>query len=242
VPRALPPREVAARGAARSRFVLSTRTERSDEMRNDVIARLAAANPVPTGAPLRAPARVPRRRLAIAAAAAALVAVPAVAFAGRLASVLGISNEGTTVPVTSVLPGESQLDQALQDMHVGSTMQLLGTLNGVRFYAARNPDGHFCLAIDHVDEFGKGVFCDLNADNFPSADVQALTFPRTLQGVAADGVAKVAFLDAAGNVIDSAPVTDNLFASDTVVAFGEAAYLETLDANGNVTSKRPLPG
>jgi predicted MFS family arabinose efflux permease len=38
---------------------------------------------------------------------------------------MGISNVGTTVPVGSVLPGETKLDQALQDMQVGSTMQSL---------------------------------------------------------------------------------------------------------------------
>jgi len=209
-------------------------------MTRNVIARLAAANPVPTGAPLRAPARVPRR-VALAAALAVLVAVPAVAFAGRLADVLGISNEGTSVPVTSVLPGQSQLDQALQDMGVGSTMQLLGTLNGVRFYAARNPEGRVCLATDQ-DPYPKGVVCDLRTPGFPSPDDQVLGFPRMLIGIAADGVAKVAFADANGDVIVSTPVENNLFASDTRLDPGEAAYVETFDANGNVTSKRALPG
>lgn len=205
-------------------------------MTNNVIARLAAANPVPTGAPLRTTSRVPRR-VAFAAAFVVIVAVPAVAFAGRLADVLGISNEGTSVPVTSVLPNQSQLDQALQEMKVGSTMQLLGTLNGVRFYAARNPEGRICIAIDETP-YPKGVLCDLQVPGFPSAGDQVLTFPRRLLGIAADGVATVEFLDAGGNVIDSVPVTNNLFASGTRV---EAAYVVTLDANGNVTSKRALP-
>ena len=210
-------------------------------MRNDVIARLAAANPVPGPVPMRETVRV--RRLAVAMVIAAAVAVPTVAFAGRLADVLGISNQGTTVPVGSVLPGETKLDQALQDMQVGSIMQSLGTLNGVAFYAARNAAGDFCLAIDHVDQtYYKGVFCDLNADNFPSADVKALTFPRTLEGVAADGVAKVAFIDANGAVLDSTPVVGNLFESDVTVPQGAAAYLETFDAQGNVLSKQALPG
>jgi hypothetical protein len=209
-------------------------------MRNDVIARLAAANPVPGPAPMREPVRV--RRLAVAAVIAAAVAVPAVAFGGRLAGVLGISNKGSAVPVTSVLPGQSQLDQALQDMQVGSTMQYLGALDGVKFYAQRNGAGNFCLAIDHyAAQYEKGVLCDLNADGFPSADVQAITFPRGLQGVAADGVATVEFLDANGNVLDSAPVTNNLFVSDRRFEQGQAAYLVTLDAAGNVTSKRALP-
>ena len=70
----------------------------------------------------------------------------------------------------------STVELILADMNVGSTMQLLGTLNGVRFYAVRNADGHFCLAIDRVDaQYEKGFGCDLNADGFPSARVQALT-------------------------------------------------------------------
>jgi hypothetical protein len=209
-------------------------------MRNDVIARLAAANPVPGAVPVREPVRV--RRLAVAVVVAAAIAVPTVAFAGRLAGVLGISNEGAAVPVESVLPGDSKLDQALQDMNVGSTMQSLGTLNGVAYYAARNSDGDFCLAIDHVDQmYYKGVFCDLNADNFPSADVKAVSFPRTLEGVAADGVAKVAFVAADGTVLDSSPVVGNLFESDVRLPQGSAAYLETFDAQGNVLSKQKLP-
>ena len=204
-------------------------------MRNDVIVRLAAANPVP--APLRA--RRPRRRVALAVAAAAAVLVPAAFAADHL---LGISNEGTSVPVGSVLPGQSQLDQALQDMQVGDTMQLLGEVNGVRIYAARNGAGHVCLAIDHVAEtYEKGVLCDLNEPGFPSAGAEVLSFPGTLQGIAADGVATVAFVDGDGNVLDSTPVTDNLFASKVRIGIGVAAAIEALDRHGNVLSKQKLP-
>jgi hypothetical protein len=214
-------------------------------MRNDVIGRLAAANPVPTQVQQRVPAHSPdRRRVAIAAAFAVAVAVPAVAFAGALGNLLGISNEGSSVPTSSVLPGESRLDEALQSMNVGPTMQSLGTLNGVAFYATRNGGGDFCLAVDHVTAVpGKGVLCDLNNDNFPSTDVKAVSFPHTLLGVAADGVATVAFVDDAGNVSDSTPVVNNLFASDNepTPQTQAAAYLETLNANGNVLTKQKLP-
>ena len=213
-------------------------------MRNDVIARLAAANPVPNSAPVRVPAPLPGRRAALAVVLAAAVAVPAVAFGGRLASLLGITNDGTSVPTSSVLPGESKLDDALQEMNVGTTMQSLGTLNGVSFYATRNAGGSFCLAVDRVATYPKGVLCDLNADNFPSADVQAITFPRILLGVAADGVAAVAFVDSAGTVLDSTPVVDNLFASDEAVTplpQRDAAYLEAFDAEGNLLTKQALP-
>lgn len=184
------------------------------------------------------------RRLAIAVALAAAIAIPATAFAGKLGDLLGISNGGTPVAVSSVLPGETKLDAAMQELKVSGTMQSLGTLNGVAFYATRNGDGHFCFAMVRVDgQFGKGFGCDLNADDFPSANVQALTFPKLtrLQGVAANGVATVQALDANGNVLDSTPVENNLFASTTDVPAGAAAAIRTLDANGNVTATEQLP-
>jgi hypothetical protein len=120
--------------------------------------------------------------------------VPATAFAGKLGDLLGISNGGTPVSLSSVLPGETKLDAAMRELKLGGMMQSLGTLNGVAFYATRNANGHFCFALVRVDgQFGKGFGCGLNADNFSSARVQALTFRELtrLQGVAADGVATV---------------------------------------------------
>jgi len=211
-------------------------------MNQDVISRLAAANPVPTGRTRSEIEPLRLRRTLVAVAAAVAVAAPAAAFAHDIGNLLGISNGGTTVSRSDVLPGQLPLDQALEEMQVGDTMQLLGTVNGVRIYAARNAGGHICLAIDHVAAtYEKGVLCDLNDPGFPSADEQALSFPGQLQGIAADGVATVAFVDAGGNVLDSAPVQDNLFASGTRVGMGAAAYLEALDANGNVLSKQKLP-
>jgi hypothetical protein len=215
-------------------------------MRTDVVARLAAANPVPTGTPLAQepdPFWIPYRRLALAFAVFATVAVPAVAFAGKFGNLLGIGNAGTTVSTSVVLPGQTNLDQAMQELKVEGTMQYLGTLNGAAFYATRNADGNFCLAIDHLtQQYGKGFGCDLDVPGFPSADHQVLAFPpvQRLQGVAADGVATVELLDAAGNVIASAPVTNNLFESDLAPDV-QPAFIATLDADGNVTSKHPFP-
>lgn len=207
-------------------------------MSNDVIARLAAANPVP------GPARASRHRSrrAVVALAAVAVLVPA---AIAVADEIGVSNQGTTVPTSQVLPGQTQLDQALQELRVGGTMQYLGTLNGVAFYVGRNADGHFCMAIDHVNEqYDKGVGCDFNVDGFPSAGVRAVTFPpaQFLEGVASDGVATVEFEDANGAVLDSTPVVDNLFASGKRLRQGEAVYLVSLDATGDVLAKQQLRG
>jgi hypothetical protein len=211
-------------------------------MKNDVIARLAAANPAPISLPSRAPRRMPYRRTSIALAIVVAIAVPAGSFAGQLGSLLGITNDGTSVSTSSVLPGDTRLDQALQSMSVGATMQSLGTLNGLTFYASRNADGDFCLAFDHTAQgIGKGVLCDLNTDNFPSADVKAISFPHTLLGVAADDVATVQLVDANGDVIDSTPVVNNLFNGQDAQPDMNAAYLETLDANGTILSKQSLP-
>jgi len=214
-------------------------------MSADVIARLAAANPIPTGAPVCKPEalRVPLRRVAFAAVVAVAVTIPALALASRFGNLLGISNGGATVSTSDVLAGQTTLDQAMQELKVGSTMQYLGTLNGAAFYATRNADGHFCIAIDHVSQrYDKGFGCDMNADGFPSADHQVLAFPpvRGLQGVAADGVATVELLDASGVAVASAPVTNNLFESDTAPS-GQPAFVVTLDKSGNVTSKHPFP-
>jgi hypothetical protein len=215
-------------------------------MNNDAIERLAVANPVPTGEPLHPPEtiHVRPRRLAIAVALAAAIAIPATAFAGKLSDLLGISNGGTPVSVGTVLPGDTKLDDAIQELKVGGTMQSLGTLNGVAFYAMRNADGNFCFAMLRVDgQIGKGFGCDLNANNFPSADVQALTFPdpTRLQGLAADGVATVQAIDANGDVLDSTPVENNLFVSTTDLPAGAAAAIRTLDADGNVIATQQLP-
>ncbi len=217
-------------------------------MKNNVIARLAAANPVPRDAPLHLPepSRIRPRRVVIAVALAAAVAVPATAFAGKLGDLLGISNSGTPVTSSSVLPGETKFEAAMKELKISGTMQSLGRLNGVAFYAARNAEGHFCFGMtarvdEHVRKGGFG--CDLYADDFPSAKVQALTFPDVtrLQGVAADGVATVQALDENGNVLDSTPVENNLFASKTDVPPGAATAIRTLDADGNVTATEQLP-
>jgi hypothetical protein len=215
-------------------------------MTPDIIRRLAAANPVPTGRPLQLPepAGWRSRRAAIAVVLATAIVVPATAFAGKLGDILGISNAGTPVPVSSVLPGETKLDAAIEELKVTATMQSLGTLNGIAFYATRNADGNFCLAMVRVDgQFGKGFGCDLNSDSFPSTQRQALTFPAPtrLQGVAADGVATVQALDSNGDVLDSTPVEHNLFASPTDLTAGAATAIRTLDANGKITATQLLP-
>ena len=213
-------------------------------MNNDVIARLAAANPLPTAGLLRLPepAVIRARRIALVVALAAAVAVPAVAFAGRLGDLLGLSNEGTPVATSSLdLSRDTGLNEAMQQLGFPATMHLLGTQSGVGFYAARRTDGDYCFAIESA--VAKGVGCDLNG-TFPSAARPVMVFPPLIQfaGFAADGVANVAGIDASGNTVVSAPVSRNLFASTVAGPFPSVVAIEALDTNGKVLATEQLPG
>jgi hypothetical protein len=217
-----------------------------------VIARLAVANPFPAvGTPALPPrAFRPRRRALAAMLATAVVGLPAVAFAGDIGSLLGFSTPGQPV-ATSDTPFStiSGLNQAMSELGFPSTLHLIASREGISFYAARRVDGHVCVAIDAAPgaDDHKGVGCDLGdpslpgAPAFPSPERPIIDFSRfsggtRLMGFAADGVATVALLDAAGNVIDSAPVVDNVYVDAHPPAGGAAT--EALDSHGAVIVKR----
>jgi hypothetical protein len=202
----------------------------------DVLARLARANPVPFDAPTRpAPAGRAARRPLLVLAAVAAIAVPTAAFGSGIGGLLGLGDRGTTLPTSSVpeAPGMTGLDWP-------TTSQLLGTRDGVSFYASKRADGGFCLAVD-VDHNGSGsmLAClppDLVA-NRPILGVPVFASDARLAGVAADGVARVALLAADGSEIASAPVVDNLYVDNDlphVLPASIAAY----DAAGNVLYER----
>jgi hypothetical protein len=213
-------------------------------MNNDVITRLAAANPLPAAAPPRYPEPlvVPTRRIVLALALTAAVALPAAAFANKLGDLLGLSNQGAPVATNSLdLSKDTGLNEAMQQLDFPSAMHLLGRKNGVSFYAARRADGDYCFAIESTA--AKGVGCDLNG-TFPSPAQPVMVFPPLVQfaGYAADGVATVAGIDASGNRVVSEPVSENLFASATRGPFPSVVAIEALDADGNVLATYHLPG
>ena len=166
---------------------------------------------------------------------------PAVAFADGIGNLLGFSNQGTAVPVSSTPIGQRPgLIQVIRSMGVPSTMQLLGTRDGVSFYAARKPDGNVCFGIS-TDDGGKGLGCTSTAASPSSRPV--LLFPTPvgarIVGFAVDGVASVVLLDASGAPVASAPVSDNIFVGD--VRPDGAVSIEALDESGNPIATRPLP-
>jgi hypothetical protein len=208
---------------------------------SNVVHRLAAANPVPTGAPVREPAPVPAGRIAAAAALAVAVAVPAVAFAGRLGDLLGFSNQGTPIATSSLsFAQDSKLDEAMGELGFPSTLRRLGTVNGVDFYASRTPDGRYCFAIEKGGVRG-GVGCDL-AGRFPSPAEPVWIFPpyEGFNGFAADGVATVEGLDASGHVVVSVPVSENLFAAPAG-EYRNVTMVAALDPQGTLVWTRQLP-
>jgi hypothetical protein len=217
-----------------------------------VIARLAAANPYPSAA---APAAAsisfrPRRRALLATLAAAVIAVPAVAFAEDIGGLLGFSTQGQPV-ATGDTPFSrvSGLNEAMSELGFPPTLQLIATRDGISFYAARRADGHVCVGIDAAPGTGahQGVGCDLGDPSlpgtpaFPSSERPIIDFSRfsggaRLMGFAADGVASVDLLDAAGNVLDSAPVVDNVYVDASPPTGGVA--VEALDGSGAVIVTR----
>jgi hypothetical protein len=206
-----------------------------------LIVRLAAANPVPV--PLTTPIASrsrSRRRLRLAAVlGAAAVAVPTVAFADSIGGLLGISNQGTTVAASDTpFSSYPELNAAMQQLGL-TTMQLLGTEQGISFYAARNPAGHFCFAIAGPGATGLG--CRLDND-FPSAQdplIDMFSTPSHIEGFAADDVSEIVLLDSSGNTLATIPVTGNIYALANPPAGG--SEIEALDASGNVITSHSIP-
>jgi hypothetical protein len=213
-------------------------------MNDDVITRLGAANPVPTGTPPRQsePLVVPTRQIGLALVVAAAVALPAIAFGGQVGDLLGLSNQGTPVATSAIdLSRDTGLSEAMQQLAFPSKLQLLGSQNGVSFYAARRADGDYCFAIE--SKVAKGVGCDLNG-TFPSPARPVMVFPPLVQfaGFAADGVATVRGVDSSGDTVVSASVRGNLFASQTSGPFPTVISIQALDAQGHVLATVRRPG
>ena len=209
--------------------------------RDKVIARLAAANPVPTGTQVRKsqPFRFPLRTALAAAFAVAAIGLPAMAFADEIGALFGFSNEGTPVPTSaSPFSRDSSLNQAMQELGFPSRLHLLTERDGVGFYAARREDGVFCFAVDLNGS--KAVGCSATPA-FPSPQRPIVDFSRFSKGArvvgfAADGVSTIALVDASGATIATAPVIDNVYAATNITP--GAVGVEALDERGAVVYTR----
>jgi hypothetical protein len=207
---------------------------------HDLIGRLAAANPVPTGAYVHGRKQVRRPcRLLAALVLAGAVVVPAAAFADQISNLFGLSNQGTSVPASSLaLSQDSGLAAAMHQLEFPSSLQNLGTRDGITFYAAQRTDGRYCLAVESIS--GRGVGCALGKDPFPSPQHPVLIFPgsRYFAGFAADDVASVSLLDAAGATVATTMARGNLFADGPLP--DSAVSVEALDVNGDLLATQPV--
>ena len=208
---------------------------------DQLIARLAAANPVPTGTHVRESKglRFPLRAVLAAAIAATAIGVPTVAFADEVGALFGFSNEGTPVPSSaSPFTQDSSLNEAMRELDFPSRLHLLTEREGIKFYAARRANGDFCFAIDL--EGRKAVGCNFSP-SFPSRERPIIDFSRfskgaRIAGFAADGVSSVALVDASGAAIAVAPVIDNVYAASNTAP--GAVGVQALDLQGNVVYTR----
>jgi hypothetical protein len=183
------------------------------------------------------PMRPRRRRALLALGLVTAIVVPAAAFADDLGTLLGLTNHGTPV-AASTLSHDASLAQAMRQLGFPSTLQLLGTRDGIRFYAAQKRHG-YCLAV--VASAAPAVSqrpasdagCENGSDGFPSARNPVSVFPVSgrFAGFAADGVASVALIDASGATLATAKVSDNLFIGGAMPT-GPYAIV-ALDARGD---------
>src|ERR687893_478587 len=106
---------------------------------DQLIARLAAANPVPSGTDVRLePLRFPWRVALASAFALAAIGLPAVAFADEIGALFGFSTEGVPEPTSSsAFAQDSSLNEAMRQLDFPSRLHLLTERDGVKFYAAR---------------------------------------------------------------------------------------------------------
>ena len=211
-------------------------------MKDDrLIARLAAANPVPPFADIhpRHTPRLPLRVAAVAAVAAALMSLPALAFADELTGFFGFSNEGSPVPASAPpFTQDSSLNEAMEELGFPRRLHVIAERDGVTFYAARRSSGEFCFAVDLDGR--KAVGCSIDP-RFPSPERPIVDFSRfsggaRIVGFAADGVSSVALVGASGATIATAPVIDNVYAASNTEP--GAVGVKALDAQGTVVYTR----
>lgn len=201
-----------------------------------LIARLAAANPVPGREPsdARAPRRSARRRALLALTAGALLVAPGIAFADQIGALLGIGNGGTPTPASEVsVEDVGELPQMVRKDGFTGQVRYLGRRSGVSFYATKNAAGAPCFAIVARRTT---VGCVAGSNPFPSSQQQVLMFPDgSFAGIAADGVAAVAAVNAEGKTLQTVPVKGNLFATGGRVPLPPASEtIEALNARGEV--------
>ena len=183
------------------------------------------------GRPVRSSSRLRWRPLAAAAAVALALAIPALAASGGLRSLFGFSNEGSRVDERDL---GLHTAAALDAVGARGTVTLLAARGGVGIYAARGAGGERCFFVgpptgEPREDLSGGCMNRQASASFPSPqtpvlDLSAFVYRpgdvgelvRRLQGVAADGVARMQVLGMDCAVVAEASVERNVYVSADV--------------------------
>lgn len=127
---------------------------------------------------------------------------------------------------------------------IGATgaISLVGSIGDTAFYSIAGSDQGHCYAFGSVSSGGLSGGCMPAGAEVPAViDMSSLVMNPadgswkldTLQGIAADGIASVGFVDASG-YLHTAPVTGNVYRlGGQALTGGPASELVGLDSSGN---------
>jgi hypothetical protein len=193
------------------------------------------------------PSRFSPRRVAVAGIVLAIaLGVPALATSGRLGSLFGFTNEGTPVDDRDI---GLHTASALGAAGARGTVTLLAARDGVGIYAARGANGERCFFVGPAtgmpgENLSGGCMNAAASTSFPSPEHPVVNLSqmmyrpgdvgeivRRLQGVAADGVARMQVLGLDCSVIAEAPVVGNVYVTDDIPE-RPAAAIVGLDGDG----------
>lgn len=186
----------------------------------------------------------------LVAAVVAAVAVPAVAFAGQIGSLIGLYNHGTPVPA-SAFPNPWAAALVRDPTFGNGEVRQVGQTNGVTFYAAKSESGNYCVGIGFavmpsiealtcgaaIDTFVSGTSPIEDFSSINSAD--GSTFVTRLAGFANDQAARISILAPNGTSLYSTPVVNGLYAANDLPQ-QPAEAIVALDPSGRVVFQRNL--
>jgi hypothetical protein len=202
--------------------------------------------------------RIHRAKWIVIVAAASIVATVGVAVAVAREDASGPTSTPSADPALSRVssPGRpiTLAPGVIEKLHLDawSEISLLATKGTRHFYRFERPAGNPCFGTGRTDApYPIGMIsCRIAAPFFPSPEMPVLDlsvvsiekgdtarFTR-VQGIAADGVARVGILDADGNVAAEIPVENNVYSSDSVPRDTTAA-LVAVGADGRILAAVP---
>jgi hypothetical protein len=140
-------------------------------------------------------------------------------------ALVGVSNTGTLVAIAPT--ADMALRRAVRNGEAAGLQYLLDARGDRAFYRIENGSKPDCFAVGPTGPAGYH-FGAIQCANFPSAEQPVLPFvlvrgaagsPPSLwrsEGIAADGVARMALQDASGKLVARTPVEGNVFRFESI--------------------------